>query len=198
MKEIPLFPLPLILFPGGRLPLQIFEMRYLDMVKHCFKKKAGFGIIMIEEGDEVLRDKDAQLPAVAHSGTYCEIVDFDQSADGNLAIVIEGRKKFVVCDQYETPDRLMMAQVEFSDEEEEVSVPDEDRHLADLLGSFVEHEAIRQLNLDINFDDAREVSWRLTELLPCSNLEKQRLFELKNPLRRLKELDRLLIKMQAT
>ena len=53
MKEIPLFPLPLVLFPGGRLPLQIFEVRYLDMVKSCMRENSGFGVVMLETGGEV-------------------------------------------------------------------------------------------------------------------------------------------------
>ena len=197
MKEIPLFPLPLVLFPGGRLHLQIFEVRYLDMIGRCLKSGEGFGVIMIEEGDQVLRDKEAQLPSVARSGTFCEIVDFDQTSSGTLGIVVEGRRKFVVCDQYENPDRLMMASVEFITEEEQSLIPDEDRHLAELLGNFVQHEAVKKLDLTINYEDARDVSWRLTELLPCSNPIKQKLFEMKNPLMRLKELEKLLLEMQS-
>ncbi|MDH5737839.1 MAG: LON peptidase substrate-binding domain-containing protein [Gammaproteobacteria bacterium] len=197
MTEIPLFPLPLVLCPGGRLPLQIFEPRYLDMIRRCLREDMGFGIIMIEEGEQVLSNREAQLPAVAHSGTLCDIVDFDQNPNGTLGIVVQGRRKFVVYDQYEMPDRLMMARVEFPAEEEKTMIPEEDRHLAELLGNFIEHEAVRALNQQIDFEDASEVGWRLIELLPCSNPEKQRLFEMKNPLHRLKELDRLLLEMQS-
>lgn len=198
MVEIPLFPLPLVLCPGGRLPLQIFEIRYLDMITWCMKKNSGFGVVMIEEGDQVLINHDAQLPAIAHSGAYCDIVDFGQNSNGTLGIVVEGQKKFVIRDQYEAPDRLMMAAVEFLVMEEQATVPEEDRHLAELLGTFVKHEAIRELNLNINYQDARDVGWRLTELLPCSNPVKQKLFEMKNPVTRLKELDRILVEMQTT
>ncbi len=55
MAEIPLFPLPMVLFPGGKLPLQIFEPRYLDMVKNCMREEIGFGVILIEEGQQVLK-----------------------------------------------------------------------------------------------------------------------------------------------
>ena len=50
MTEIPLFPLPLVLFPGGRLPLQIIEARYLDMLTACVRNDSGFGVVMIKEG----------------------------------------------------------------------------------------------------------------------------------------------------
>lgn len=196
MADIPLFPLPLVLFPGGRLPLQIFEARYLDMVKHCLRENAGFGVVLIEEGDQVLRGPEQQLPSIAHCGTYATIVDFDQNPNGTLGIMAEGQVKFVVRDQYEQPNRLMMAQVEFLELEDDIPVPDDKQHLANLLEMFMEHEAVQQLGLSINFEQAREVGCRLTELLPCPNHFKQRLLEMKSPLARLNELEKLIVRMQ--
>ena len=92
MAHIPLFPLPLVVFPGGRLPLQIFETRYVDMVKRCLREGSGFGVIMITEGDQVLRDTEQQLPSVSRCGTYCSIVDFDELPNGMLGIMAEGVK----------------------------------------------------------------------------------------------------------
>lgn len=196
MAEIPLFPLPLVLFPGGKIPLQIFEARYLDMVKRCLKENVGFGVVLIEEGEQVLRNSEEQLPTVSHCGTYATIVDFDQNDNGTLGIMIEGQVKFVVRDQYEAPDRLMMAQVEFMELEEEADVPEAQQHLVSLLEMFLEHEAVQGLDLEINFEEAREVGSRLTELLPCPNHFKQRMLEMKNPLARLNELEKLIVRMQ--
>lgn len=196
MAEIPLFPLPLVLFPGGRLPLQIFEPRYLDMVKRCLRDNTGFGVVLIEEGDQVLANREAQLPSISHCGTYATIVDFDQNPNGTLGIMAEGQVKFVVRDQYEQADRLMMAQVEFLELEEESSIPEDKQHLVNLLEMFVEHEAVRDLGLQINMEEAREVGARLTELLPCPNHFKQRLLEMKNPQARLSELEKLILRMQ--
>lgn len=196
MAEIPLFPLPLVLFPGGRLPLQIFEARYLDMVKRCMRENVGFGVVLIEEGEQVLAHREQQLPTVSHCGTYATIVDFDQNDNGTLGIMIEGQVKFVVRDQYETPDRLMMAQVEFLEIEEDAAVPDSKQHLVSLLEMFIEHDAVQDLGLVINFEEAREVGSRLTELLPCPNHFKQRMLEMKNPLARLNELEKLIVRMQ--
>lgn len=196
MAEIPLFPLPLVLFPGGKLPLQIFEPRYLDMIKRCMKENVGFGVILIEEGDQVLKGPEQQLPTVSHCGTYATIVDFDQNPNGTLGIMIEGQVKFVVRDQYELPDRLMMAQVEFLEIEQEAQIPENQDHLVELLEMFLEHEAVRDLGLEIDFREAREVGARLTELLPCPNHFKQRMLEMKNPLARLNELEKLVARMQ--
>ena len=196
MADIPLFPLPLVLFPGGKLPLQIFEPRYLDMVKRCMRDNAGFGVVLIEEGDQVLRGPEQQLPSVSHCGTYATIVDFDQNPNGTLGIMVEGQVKFVIRDQYETPDRLMMAQVEFLELEEQMPIPEHKQHLVNLLEMFMEHEAVQGLGLQINLEEAREVGSRLTELLPCPNHFKQRMLEMKNPLARLNELEKLIVRMQ--
>ena len=50
--EIALFPLNTVLFPGGSLPLRIFEARYIDLVRHCMRTGSGFGIVLILEGVE--------------------------------------------------------------------------------------------------------------------------------------------------
>ena len=195
MNDIPLFPLPLVLFPGGRLSLQIFETRYLDMVKSALKTGTGFGIVMITEGEQVLGSDD-QLPIISHCGTYCTIVDFDQASNGMLNIVVEGQQKFVIRDQHEQTDRLMMANVELLDNEDVVAVPEEREHLTGLLESLMAHEAVQRLGLDCDFGRATEVGARLTELLPCPNHFKQRMLEMKDPLVRLSEIDKLVERIQ--
>ncbi len=196
MSAIPLFPLPLVLFPGGRLSLQIFETRYLDMVKHCLRGHTGFGLVLILEGDQALASQDAQLPSITQCGTYSTIVDFDQLSNGMLSILIEGQAKFVIRDQYEQEDRLMLADVEMLASEDEVRVPKAQQHLTALLETLMEHRAIQRLGLDCDMRQAGEVSARLAELLPCPNHFKQRLLEMKNPLARLRELDKLVERLQ--
>ena len=198
MVEIPLFPLDMVLFSGGKVQLQIFEPRYLDMVRDCMRVDVGFGVVLIKEGDQVLQDLNQQLPAVAHCGTYCSIVDFDQHSNGNLEITIQGEVKFSIRDQYESNDRLMLAQVEFLPLEEEYSVPANKQHLVSLLESLANHDAVRALYGDVNYEDARDVGGRLAELLPCSNDFKQKMLELKNAEVRLGELEKLILKMQSS
>ena len=196
MADIPLFPLPLVLFPGSKLTLQIFEPRYLDMVKHCMREELGFGIVMIRDGDQVLRLANQKLPLIAQCGTYCTIVDFDQRPNGLLQITIEGQVKFTVRDQYEKPDRLMMAGIEFLPLEEETPVPDDKRHLADLLVTLNSHEAVKVLDLKFDLDVSRDVGSKLSELLPCSNDFKQRMLEMMDLAARLVEIEAQLLKMQ--
>lgn len=194
MAEIPLFPLPLVLFPGGRLPLQIFETRYLDMIKRCMRDNAGFGIVMIEQGSEVLDDET--LPEISRQGTYSTVVDFDQFPNGMLGIMTEGQVKFVVREMYEQPDHLMMAEVDFLEQEEESVLPEHKVHLVTILQSLMEDEWVSRLNYEVDFNAAGEVGARLVELLPFGNKTKQELFEMRNPIARLEELDRVIAKMQ--
>jgi uncharacterized protein len=196
MTEIALFPLPLVLFPGGRLELQIFEARYLDMVKVCMRQDSGFGVVMIVEGEQILRNSELQLPSISHYGTYCKIVDFDQRPNGFLLITIEGQTKFVIQDQFEQADRLMKANVEFLESEDPVAVPENHEHLVSLLGTLIEHEALKDRKFDIDFSEARVVGARLAELLPCPNRHKQRLLEMRDPVARLGEIEKLLERIQ--
>ena len=55
MNSIALFPLNIVLFPDGALPLRIFETRYLDMVRRCMRETQSFGVVLIREGREVGR-----------------------------------------------------------------------------------------------------------------------------------------------
>ena len=175
--------------------LQIFEARYLDLVKSTLQHDSGFGIIMIEEGEQVLLHKDQSLPAISHCGTYVKIIDFDQMPNGMLSIVVEGQGKFVIRDQYEEANRLMMADVEFLEMEEQIPIPEQYEHLAGLLDTLMQHEAVRKYAHEIDFSEAREVGSRLTELLPCPNRNKQHLLEIKDPVTRLKEISKLVERM---
>jgi len=197
MAEIPLFPLSLVVFPGGRLSLQIFEQRYLTMVKNCMKDDVGFGVIMINKGHDVLHHAAEALPNVARCGTYCRIVDFDQQTNGLLQIAIEGEVKFNVRDNYESNERLMFAQVELLPLEVEAPIPENKRHLVNLLETLTQHEAVRLSGLKVNFESAVEVGARLTELLPCESNFKQQMLEMDNPVLRLLELEKQLFRMQG-
>ena len=88
----------------------------------------------------------------------------------------------------------MKAEVEFLQMEEETPLPDQYGHLASLLETLVRHDAVKQG--DIEYGDARDVGWRLTELLPCPNRYKQRLLEIKDPVARLIEIEKIIQRMQ--
>ena len=123
--EIPLFPLNAVLFPGGSLPLRIFEARYIDLVRSCMRTGSGFGIVLIIEGAE------AGGPArTCDVGTYARIIDFSQQPDGLLGIHAVGERRFRILARRRARDGLNLADVEWLPEEPEVELPDE---FADLL-----------------------------------------------------------------
>lgn len=105
-EELPLFPLHTVLFPGGRLPLRIFEPRYVDMVRHCLRSEGLFGVVPIREGNE------AGVAATPWPlGTAARITDWDQGSDGLLHLVVEGVQRFDLITSRIAPDRLMMGEI---------------------------------------------------------------------------------------
>jgi Lon protease-like protein len=101
---IPLFPLHTVLFPGGPLPLRIFETRYTDMVRRCMREQQSFGVVLIEEGDEA-----GEVATTATVGCSARIVDFFKLKDGLLGISCIGERKFRVQRVWREHDGLNVA-----------------------------------------------------------------------------------------
>jgi len=79
--QLPLFPLSSVVMPGGLMPLRLFERRYIDMVKDCFRNGTGFGICLLKSGREA-----GAISEPYPLGTRVSIIDFDQGSDGLLHI----------------------------------------------------------------------------------------------------------------
>ncbi len=90
-KELPIFPLNEVLFPGGLLPLHIFEQRYREMVKFCIRNDSSFGIVMIKEGEEV---GEAAVPCIV--GTAVDLVEVYRLPDGRMNIMTSGHSRFEI------------------------------------------------------------------------------------------------------
>lgn len=191
LEEIPLFPLGQVLFSGGRMPLRIFEPRYLDLVGRCMKTRSGFGIVLIREGVEARLGKDAAPPTLFEVGTYARIADFDQLANGMLGIVCAGEAKFRIHRSWQAPDHLTQAEVEFLPEEPAAPVGDQFAPLVGTLRLLVAHPLVRQLGAELDYEDARSVGWRLAELLPIEPATKQKLLQMQDATERLAALRRL-------
>lgn len=191
MDTIALFPLNSVVFPKGRISLQIFEARYLDLVRHCLKHQSGFGIVLIEQGSEVARP--GQKLDIHRTGTYCEVVDWNQLPNGLLGITVEGRRTFRVIETWREPDNLCKGAVSFRPQDsvgaEPIEVGEEFGEFVDLLRGLARHPAVEELNLDVRFENLREVAWRLSELLPIGNREKQALLEQVDPIARLQQIE---------
>jgi uncharacterized protein len=195
-RQIPLFPLRTVLFNGGRLPLRIFEPRYADMVSYCMREQTGFGVVLIRDGSEARIGPEDDQPRIFNIGTYASIIDFNQLAGGLLGILTKGGEKFRVLASYERPDHLMMGEVEMLPDEQALAIATEYQPLVEVLRDLMEHPMVRRLNFEVDYDDARVVSWRLAELLPVEPEIKQSLLQMNHPRERLAELRRLIERLR--
>ncbi len=200
MDRLPLFPLQTVLFPGGVLPLRIFEPRYVDMISHCMRHGEGFGVVLIREGMEARLSPQSNQPDVFETGTQAEIIDFNQADNGLLGIVVRGTRKFVIRDLQEQDDHLLIGHVEFQPEEPAGELSDEHEPLVSVLRELTNHPLVEEMvamrGAPINFEEARSVSLSLAELLPIDAQIKQSLLQLRWPRERLAELARIVGKLQ--
>ncbi|MFM7120897.1 MAG: LON peptidase substrate-binding domain-containing protein [Gammaproteobacteria bacterium] len=195
--ELPLFPLHTVLFPGGRLPLQIFEPRYLAMVSRCMRDGRPFGIVLIRHGNDARLTRDADQPDIFDVGTEAEIVDFNPLANGRLGIVVRGARKFRVARSWASADHLLMGSVNPLPDEPAGPVPAEHAGLVDVLRDLSKHPLVQRLGLEIDTEDVRSVGWRLAELLPIEPEIKHSLLKLQWPRERMQELARLVDKLRG-
>lgn len=185
--RVPLFPLHTVLFPGGPLPLRLFEPRYLQMVSDCLRHDRCFGVCLISDGREV---GEAATPH--DTGTTARIVDWHQRHDGLLGISTRGERRFRILSREVQPNQLTVAKVELLPEDAELDVPDKYLALVELLRRLLEQAGHHYADLPRRYGDAAWVGYRLAELLPLSLPSKQYLLEMEDPVARLEQLyDRL-------
>ena len=195
--ELPLFPIGAVLFTGGKMPLRIFEPRYIDMIGDCMKSDTGFGIVLIRSGSDSIRVKEDRLPTIFEIGTYATIVDFNSFADGRLGIVVEGGPQIRIHDSWEQENRLQMGSIEVLADEHRTQIGGENESLVYLLKQLIKDPMLKGLEGDIDFGDARVVGWKLAELLPIAEETKQSLLQIRYARERLAELRRILAKFQG-
>jgi Lon protease-like protein len=182
MTVIPLFPLNIVLFPGGPLPLRIFETRYIDMVRRCMRESAPFGVVLIRSGGEV---GHADTYGV---GTLARIADFHQLQDGLLGLSCVGEQRFRIQSRRRQADGLNIAEVEAIEPEPETPLPERHAPLAELLQTVLPQLGETYAGIEMHLDDAVWVGHRLAEILPMAPLDKQRCLELEDPVLRLDAL----------
>ncbi len=172
--EIPLFPLSSVLLPLGRMPLQIFEQRYLDLVRSCMKSDTGFGVVWIRRGSEVAGTSNSSLD-LGDYGTYAKIVDWDQLPNGLLGISIEGQHVFTLGESRTSRSGQIFGDVCSRDSPGFSPLLPEWNHLADVLRGLETHPHVQRMNLDIDYGNAWEVGYTLIQLLPLDEQLKHEL-----------------------
>jgi uncharacterized protein len=211
LSQLPLFPLQTVLFPGGWMPLRIFEVRYLDMISRCHKAGAPFGVVCLSEGSEVRRLDPLASPsgdgfareAFFPVGTLARIEQLENPQPGLLLIHCRGLQRFQVTQSHQLPHGLWVADVQLDPPESVVPVPSDLVNTRDalqrLLNNLLEREPERQHELPLQppyqWDDCGWVANRWLELLPAPAELKQRMMMLDNPLLRLELVSDLLDKL---
>lgn len=186
-ERVALFPLSVVLFPGGLLPLRIFEPRYQRMVSECLREQAPFAVAAIAAGPEA-----GGVARTAQSGTLARIIDWEQLDDGLLGLLCEGEQRFVLREVEVERDRLLRARIVRLPAEESQPLPAELAWTVELLRQLLERLGPPYDRLAAASTSADQVAARLTEILPLPLGEKQALFDMPDGAARLRRLAELI------
>ncbi len=191
----PLFPLGTVLFPDGVLPLQIFEVRYLDMIGRCIADGTPFGVVLLTQGGEV-RTPEGQ-ERFLQSGTLASVQETTASAPGLLQIICRGGARFRVLSSERRANGLWMAETELVEDDRNIPIPAELQGAADALDKVLAslHEVPEQrwpVLPPFRLDDCGWVANRWCDLLPLPNTQKHGMLMLDNPVIRLELMHDLL------
>ena len=179
-REIALFPLHAVLFPGGLLPLRVFEQRYMQMAAACLRDDEPFGVCLIREGSEV------GAPAEPESvGCLARIAQWDMQQLGLLKITAHGERRFRVVRRRVQDDGLARAEIELLAEEDDAPVPEQFSTCSALLKAILEDNDVLPVEAPARFESSAWVSARLAEILPLPLAARQRLLEMNDSLERL-------------
>jgi uncharacterized protein len=199
LLQLPLFPLRCVLFPGGSLPLQIFEVRYLDMIGRCHKAGDPFGVVCLSEGSEVRRRAPGEgfaAEAFFPLGTLARIVELQRPQPGLMIARCVGTQRFRVQRSAQEKYGLWLGDVELLGDEAVVPVPDDLAFARDALQNLlhniehsIEHSGEAGVELPLRkpyqWDDCAWLANRWCEMLPLKTELKQRLLALDSPVLRL-------------
>lgn len=198
LQSLPLFPLGTVLFPGGVLPLRVFEVRYLDMVRRCLKAGAPFGVVSLTQGHEV-RQAGASPEGFASVGTLAQITDTETPQPGLMTVRAVGGQRFRILRREQLKHGLWVADVELMPADTSVAVPHDLLNAAQALAKVFKHLEASDANgptpgaASQQLNDCGWLANRWCELLPLPVAIKQQLLELDNPLLRLELVGDVLV-----
>ena len=157
------------MFPGGSLPLKIFEQRYLDMTKACIRDNLPFGVCLIREGHEV------GVSATPESvGCLATIEQWDMPNPGMFHLLARGGERFRVIETSVASNGLMSAEVEMLPDAEPCRP---DAECVVLVRSVIDRVGAESFPQPVKLDDGAWVAYRLAEMVSLPMTIKQRLLE---------------------
>ena len=189
INKLPVFPLGLVVLPGTIQTLQIFEPRYLSMVKDCMNSESGFVI--------TLSNDNISGESFMSQGTFVDIIDFNQLPNGLLGITVKGREKVSIKSIEQVESGLHYASISpiaepvVDDQAVLAKFPD----LINVLSQLKEHPQVKLLPLEIDMLSAESVSYQLAGLIPISPMQKQTLLEAFDSKQRMNILAKLVSKI---
>ena len=207
IQALPLFPLTVVLFPDGVLPLQIFELRYLNMIKQCIANGTEFGVVAQTVRFEIIASSAvAEQPAEPMSqetftsmGTTAKIVSHSAPQPGLLRVECLGGQRFTVLSAQQQKLGLWVAEVSYIEADQAIHVPSELentvlglRQLITAITSQIPKGQSAPVAKPYRFDDCGWVANRWCELIPMQPEQRQRLLALDNPVIRLELVQDLL------
>ena len=192
-KRSALFPLNSVLFPGCKLSLQIFEQRYLRLIKTCMRDNHGFVVILISVGKEV-----GDTPETYSIGTYVEIIDWETLENGLLGITIEDKHRVRVSNPCAQDDGLMTGEIEALPlaEDADIDTNTQIADLADTLKQLEQHPYIEKQAMVVDYTCTQDVCNKLSQLLPVDPLIKQSLLEINTTAEKIDRLRQLIQQIQ--
>ena len=172
-NNFPVFPLGLVALPGSIQSLQIFEPRYINMVKGCMSNGHGF-IIVLQSKLESISDY-----GMSKKGTYVEIIDFNNLPNGLLGITVRSENKVNISNICQLEDGLHVADAkpEIDPEVDDQAILAEYPEISNILTQLMKHPRISDLQIKVDFSSADSVAYNLAGLIPLSSFEKQNLLE---------------------
>ena len=172
-NNLPVFPLGLVALPGSIQSLQIFEPRYINMVKECMSNGHGF-IIVLQSKLESISDY-----GMSKKGTYVEIIDFNNLPNGLLGITVKSENKVNISNICQLEDGLHVADAkpEIDPEVDDQAILAEYPEISNILTQLMKHPRISDLQIKVDFSSADSVAYNLAGLIPLSSFEKQNLLE---------------------
>lgn len=196
VRELPLFPLPVVLFPGMPMPLHIFEPRYRTMLADIRAADNLFGLSYFDTGSSEL-----DLPPAGHIGCVAEVTEAQALPDGRSNILAVGVIRYQVEDYIERGDSYLMVRVSYfeDDEDDSETLIANSREVASIFTRVA--NAIRVINderrnlPDINDTEPQKLSFLVAAAMEIEIETKQELLELRSTSERLSRLSDLLARV---
>ena len=189
VRELPLFPLPVVLFPGMPMPLHIFEERYRKMLADI---RAGNNLFGLSYFDSDSSDKD--VPPAGHIGCVAEVTETQALPDGRSNVLAVGVVRYQVEAYVERGDPYLVVRADYfeDDEEDDAALAAKSRGVAATFMRVA--NAIRVINdergnlPDISDTDPQKLSFLVAAAMEIEVETKQELLELRSTTERLSRL----------